>query len=274
MSRSVIPRPSDVLAVMRHLADVAALKGDPPAQRQLLIDGLNALVGADTSFFYVADDWRAGRRPRFSHYTLSTQAEPAFVRYAAEFGMRFSLDDDPFCYASLRDDEPLRAWTKDEVLVDEAGHPAPGRFRNYLDLAAATGYRDGTIAYYRSGARGDRLVGVGMHRFGPGQPPLSARQVALARFAVGEVRRLVERGHLALPPTDSDGGTSLSPRLQQVLDRLLGGQAPKAIARELGLSLWTVREYIQRIYQHINVSGREELMARFVGTAGGAGDLI
>ena len=30
----------------------------------------------------------------------------------------------------------------------------------------------------------DRLVGVGMHRFGPGQRPLSARQVALANDAV------------------------------------------------------------------------------------------
>src|SRR5688572_30916508 len=64
---------ADVLRVMRHLADVAALKGNPPAQRQLLVDGLNALLGTDAGFFYVADEWRPGRRPHFSSYTLSTE---------------------------------------------------------------------------------------------------------------------------------------------------------------------------------------------------------
>jgi DNA-binding NarL/FixJ family response regulator len=36
------------------------------------------------------------------------------------------------------------------------------------------------------------------------------------------------------------------------------------MARELGVSVWTVREHIQRLYRHFGVGGRDELMARFV----------
>src|SRR5690606_38501633 len=48
-------------------------------------------------------------------------------------------------------------------------------------------------------------------------------------------------------------------------DLPLAGHAPKQIARQLGLSIWTVREYIQNLYSHFHVSGRDERMSRFVG---------
>jgi DNA-binding CsgD family transcriptional regulator len=249
---------SDVVAVMRHMADVAALKVDPVAQRQLLIDGLNGLVGTDTSFFYVADEWRPHLRPHFVHQTLSSHPDEMFLRYAAEFGVSFPLDADPFCYASIRSDEPQRAWTAGELFRDG---DAWRQHAGFVQVKTAARLADGMISHYRTGPRGDRIVGVGMHRFGKA-PRLRAAEVALVRFAVGEVRRLVERGHLALPPVE--GRPELPPRLKQVLDRLLLGEAPTRVARELRLSVWTVREHVQRLYRHYGVSSREELMARFV----------
>jgi DNA-binding CsgD family transcriptional regulator len=56
----------------------------------------------------------------------------------------------------------------------------------------------------------------------------------------------------------------MPPRLAQILELLLAGESPKAIARRVGLSLWTVREHVQRLYRRLGVSGRDELMARFV----------
>ena len=85
----------------------------------------------------------------------------------------------------------------------------------------------------------------------------------LAEFALAEVRRLVDRKHVeiapALPPA-----RPMPPRLAEVLELLLDGQSPKAIARRLGLSLWTVREHVQRLYRYEGVNGRDELTARYV----------
>jgi len=78
----------------------------------------------------------------------------------------------------------------------------------------------------------------------------------------------VARGRLVLRPVETP---DWPPRLRQVLDRLLVGQTPKRIARELGLSLWTVPDHVQRLYHHFGVSGRDELMARFVGHSGEGG---
>ncbi len=99
-----------------------------------------------------------------------------------------------------------------------------------------------------------------MHQFGSAKK-LTARQRVIVTFAMHEIDRLILRGHLPLPPVQPP---DLSPRLRQILDRLLSGQIPKRIARELGLSVWTVREHMERIYRHFGVTGREELMAKFI----------
>ena len=255
---------ADIVHVMRHLADVAALKGDPPAQRQLLVDGLNALLGTDSGFFYVADEWRPGRCPHFTACTLTSQHDPLFVKYTSEFGIRFPLQDDPYCFQSLTDRRALQAWTSRDVMPDRA---AEHRHANFMDLKRSGRLRDGVVSFFRTGPDGDRIIGVGMHRFG-GAPNLTRREVALAAFAVREVRDLVARGHLVLAPAPPP---ELPPRLRQVLDRLLAGSTPKRIAHDLDLSLWTVREHIQRLYKFFGVSGREALTARFVASADGRG---
>ncbi len=246
-----------MLRVMRHLADVAALRGDPPAQRQLLIDGLNEIVGTHSAFFYVGEEWRKGRRPHFLHSTLNAQPDSSFLRYTAEFGIYFSLDDDPFCYRSIRDPAALPAFTLGGVLPDRE---ARARHASFMDLMTTSRMQDGVISYCRTGDQGDRIVGIGMHCFGRSRK-LTAVQVGTVRFAVAEIRRLVERGHLTLPPAVP---RELSPRLRQVLDQLLAGSAPKQIARKLGLSVWTVREYVQLLYRHFDVAGRDELLAKFI----------
>ncbi len=56
-------------------------------------------------------------------------------------------------------------------------------------------------------------------------------------------------------------GIHLTPRQQQVLADLLAAKAPKQIAHAAGLSIHTVREYIQALYKKFGVNGRDELMA-------------
>jgi len=58
----------------------------------------------------------------------------------------------------------------------------------------------------------------------------------------------------------------LAPRHQRVLNHLLEGGSEKELANHLGLSRFTVHEYIRAIYRRLNVNSRSELMARWVQT--------
>lgn len=257
MSKRSLPNHAEILALMRHFADVAALKGDPVTQRQVLVDGLNELLGTHCGFFYIADDWRPTPSAHFTHQTLTTQRDEAAIAYMANFGSRYPLDEDPFCYASKRDDADVGSWTLHGLLPDDT---ARRQYHHIMEVVGSARWRDGVVTHFRTGERGDRIVGISLHRLGAARP-ISDREQALHRLAIEELRHLAQRGHLDLTAASAP---ELSPRLRQVLDRILAGHNPKAIARELGLSVWTVREHMQRLYTHFGVRGREELMARFV----------
>ncbi len=258
MGKSLRPSMAEMLAIMRHLADVAAMKSDPTAQRQLLVDGINAQIGGDTSFFYVADEWRSEKKPHFVHMTVTTDHDRMFGQYVGEFATRFLLEADPYCYTSIRDDAPVAGWTIGDTLPHR---DAERRHSNFLQLISQGRYGDGMISHFRCGAYGDRVVGIAFHRFGQ-TSKLTRRQLALAKFAMDEMKQLMDRGHLTLPSAEASRG--LPPRLQQVMDWLFAGKQPKRIARELNLSVHTIREHIQRLYMRYDVSGREELMSRFL----------
>lgn len=56
----------------------------------------------------------------------------------------------------------------------------------------------------------------------------------------------------------------LTPRQREVLRRLLDGQPTTRIADELFISLHTVREHIQNLYERFGVTSRHELAAQFL----------
>jgi two-component system nitrate/nitrite response regulator NarL len=63
-------------------------------------------------------------------------------------------------------------------------------------------------------------------------------------------------------PPVSGGQRDLSPRLHQVLELLLRGTPNKVIARELGLSAHTVKEYVSSILAFHGVNSRLELVLK------------
>jgi DNA-binding NarL/FixJ family response regulator len=78
----------------------------------------------------------------------------------------------------------------------------------------------------------------------------------------GHIARMVvqsfeKRGN----PTDETA--SLTPRELEVLQGLSRGQPYKLIAGELGISLSTVRTYIQRIYEKLHVHSQTEAVMKF-----------
>ncbi|MDD2925764.1 response regulator transcription factor [Rhodoferax sp.] len=80
-------------------------------------------------------------------------------------------------------------------------------------------------------------------------------------------------GLLREPDTSAGDSRALSPRLQQVQELLLRGMANKVIARELGLSDHTVKEYVSSVLAFHGVGNRLELVLRLGAERNSGGNL-
>ncbi len=58
---------------------------------------------------------------------------------------------------------------------------------------------------------------------------------------------------------------ALSPREREIAAEILAGSSDKQIARDLGISYWTVRSHIEQIFTKTGALNRRDLMARFIG---------
>ena len=75
----------------------------------------------------------------------------------------------------------------------------------------------------------------------------------------------IEKSDASTPPAEALPQVhGLSPRRREVLSRLLGGERPGDIARELGISEHTVRAYVKDLHRHFGAHSRGELLARFI----------
>lgn len=74
----------------------------------------------------------------------------------------------------------------------------------------------------------------------------------------------VEASSVAMAGESKWRRLGLTAREAQVCDALLGGGADKVIAESLGISFWTVRTHIQRVFAKLGVLNRRELMVRYL----------
>jgi DNA-binding NarL/FixJ family response regulator len=84
-------------------------------------------------------------------------------------------------------------------------------------------------------------------------------------------RKVIHFFHPAAPaketPSGKVGGMRLSPREQEVMERLAEGFLYKEIAAELGISLETVRTHIRNTYEKLHVRTRTEALLKVYGRA-------
>jgi len=78
----------------------------------------------------------------------------------------------------------------------------------------------------------------------------------------GHIARMVVQSFERQNPT-KDETSSLTPRELEVLHGLSCGQAYKQISGNLGISLSTVRTYIQRIYEKLHVHSQTEAVMKY-----------
>ena len=95
-----------------------------------------------------------------------------------------------------------------------------------------------------------------IHELLAGGSPMSA---TIARKVVNLLQR-------SAGPGKSTGGVRLllSDRQREMLDLLAFGEPYKAIADKMGLSIHTVRGYIRRIYEKLQVHSRTEAVAKYL----------
>lgn len=96
-----------------------------------------------------------------------------------------------------------------------------------------------------------------IHEILAGGSPMSA---TIARKVVKLLQRSADQGKTA------GGGVRLllSARQREMLDLLAAGEPYKAIADRMGLSIHTVRGYIRRIYEKLQVHTRTEAVAKYL----------
>lgn len=79
-------------------------------------------------------------------------------------------------------------------------------------------------------------------------------------------RKVVKLLQRSGDPVKTSGGVRLlfSGRQQELLDLLAAGEPYKAIADQMGLSIHTVRSYIRRIYEKLQVHTRSAAVAKYL----------
>ncbi|VTR91520.1 family transcriptional regulator : LuxR family transcriptional regulator OS=Myxococcus stipitatus (strain DSM 14675 / JCM 12634 / Mx s8) GN=MYSTI_02013 PE=4 SV=1: GerE [Gemmata massiliana] len=75
----------------------------------------------------------------------------------------------------------------------------------------------------------------------------------------------------ALTRFDAPSPVDLAPRVRGVLRCLLEGDSDKQVAARLGISKYTVNQYVKVIFTHFGVTTRAELLARWIRRGWGTG---
>ena len=117
--------------------------------------------------------------------------------------------------------------------------------------------RETFLAAMRSGARGFLLKGADSNELSLAIETVSAGSILFDSHVTAWV---IE--HLTNPPVAQDPFPELTSRERAVLELIADGKGNAAIARDLGLSIKTVRNYLSRIFAKLRLADRTEAAVR------------
>jgi DNA-binding NarL/FixJ family response regulator len=117
--------------------------------------------------------------------------------------------------------------------------------------------RDTFLAAMRSGARGFLLKGADAEELNLAIETVCAGSVLFDSHVTEWVLE-----HLTNPPASHDPFPELTVRERAVLELIADGKGNAAIARDLGLSIKTVRNYLSRIFAKLRLADRTEAAVR------------
>ncbi len=261
MSRSKQVSVHDIHLIYRLIHECREMGDDPVLWRQHWLDGLDRRLGAGVTMGGEMRDVRAGMA---AHDGFTERGwEQGFNRKGWERTLS-ELDDDPqmkrqqtigtYCKHLVKKDGVCLART--DMIADRDWYTT-WDWENVLGVMGI----DNSMWCFRSmEGMHDRFHGVVICR-AFGDPDFTGREKALVTEAQRLIGPLVGK-ELAgfLEPSPSD----LPPRVRQVLRCLLEGDGDKQVAARLGISRYTVNEYVKTIFGHFGVVTRTELLARWL----------
>jgi DNA-binding CsgD family transcriptional regulator len=257
MSCSNVLRAADVRAVFGLIGECRELGDDPVRWRRHLLVGLGRLTGGG---FCVAAEIGDGKQPsRYDLGTVDLGADNGFNRtYWLRALAEFMTDAffNPLMNAYFDRAAPGVVLPRADLVPDKEWYSS----FCYQGVQRILG-ADASLLCIRP-IRNTRDDYCGLYLLRPiRERDFNGRQRAVAAEAMAMVAPLVG-GSLARfhEPAPAD----LSPRLRQVLRRLLEGDSDKQIAARLMISRYTVNQYTKIVYRHFGGSGRSELLARWI----------
>ncbi len=260
MATSCLPRADDLAAIYRLIGDCRDLWYDWRAWRHRLLDGLCRLVGGCGG--------------------ISGEVESALTEMPAIVGRvrtkrRNSASRQNWQQFTTRDvavDDPAIHWALGLIKVDQDGKQ--GEPFSWDGLETQTASPPPTPRVFRKAYAGDAYlcshralraradaIDVIEVRREPGDRAFDRREARIINWLHREVEPLVGR---QLASARQPSMTELSPRLREVLLRLLDGDSEKQMSAGLKLSSPTVHEYVQTLYRRFGVGTRAELMSRWI----------
>jgi DNA-binding CsgD family transcriptional regulator len=257
MASSERVRAADVRGMFRLMGEVAEFAADPLGRKLHVIEGLCRLVDAQVGVATAGRDDGNGPVP----YNAVDAGWGGAAERAAMWGAAVtdSWTQDPAVGPMVRLMVALPPGgtvirRREELVYDLEWYRSPhvGEFRRPARVDHCI------YCVYRHHQR-EHLSGISLHRPWGGRRCFSAREREMVELVWSGLGWL----HHAEEPARQPQG-QLSPRPQQVFQRLLAGDSAKQAAQALDLSTHTVRDYIKSIYLHYGVCSRAELLAKFV----------
>jgi DNA-binding CsgD family transcriptional regulator len=262
MSKSQSVREAEVKAMLSLVGELSELPADVDRRQDHLMKGLCAWLGAQACAAAVVrwpSDAGAFSIERFWDVGWAGERErSAFLGY-----IEGELGKDPMVAPlgrALHSDRAPTAVTRRriELFADPEwyGHP------NIQEVRPAARVDDCLYTVIRQPGT-DLGIFLVLHRPWGDRRKFGPRDRQMLDLFHGSLGWMYARAwHPWHPPADD--ADSLSPRLRDVLDRLLAGDSAKQAARRLGLSTHTVKEYVQALYRRFDVNSRGELLARWI----------
>lgn len=240
---------ADVRAIVRLLGEVIATRGDLNVSRRTLMDGLCALIGAD-SWLWCMADIEPGKK--MGHSNL----------------LHGGFDEEGFSKFLIAINHPAMGKINHRIgneLIEKKCHIT--RTLDAVEDPACPLFTSEAGAFWQEAGIGTLMLslrpletgglnGIGIYRW-QGRPHFGERENRIAHILLTEVRWL----HYTEFP-EREAIARLYPRHRTILNLLCEGWDRKKIARHLGISPNTVHGYLKEIFRHFGVSSQAELIAR------------
>ncbi len=243
----------------RALQLVGELRELPPSlsvRANHLINGMCQLLGAQNGLLCVMSDFRKGGDPEILHSVTGGDFSSVALRGFAEY-VDSEIIKDPLVEATVHDCERPVVFARRQQVSDRDwyGSAHVSEFRKELTLV------DDSIYSYFPLSKPGLIVGLGMNRAWEDRP-FGKRELNLVNLMHDQLawlyRQFENEDGVGLPVNNRP----LSPRLQQTLARLIEGDSEKEVAGKLGLSVYTVHDYVKALYRRFGVNSRAQLIAK------------